>query len=63
MGVSQNQGYLFGHPYNKDLVFGGLYWGLILRNISVICNSHNKRLQDVNKLYTTPLHNPLNPKP
>ena len=27
MGVSQNQGYLFGGPYNKDCIFGGSILG------------------------------------
>ena len=33
MGVSQNQGYHFGVPIMRIIVFGGLYWGpLILGN-------------------------------
>ena len=27
MGVSQNEGYLFGGPLNKAIVFRCLYWG------------------------------------
>ena len=37
MGVSQNHGYLFGGPNNKDYSFFGLYWGpLILGNYHIV---------------------------
>ena len=30
LGVSQNLGYHFGGPYNKDYSFWGLYWGALI---------------------------------
>ena len=38
MGVSQNQGYIFGDPYNKDFPpFWGLYWGTLMLGSWNVC--------------------------